>query len=304
MDSCFPQIRNRLRVGSRFTGTCPGTRDELWKELLAQAPPVQQTFAAHSPDAAEPAPTPSGPQWPIKKPPDMTIAVMLDSTDPRCISSQRILWLIDHGYAQVDTSVPYKSALDEAQANQIRVQGGWKSRQTVQQEEGLDPEREMQNIEEYNRRMGATEKQGPAQVQEANFNPNEPRDWRGRWAKASGLADDAVRELLSKDQLDVPRSPTPPEQLYTAAYEAPPEAAERSPAVGKYKGSFQKIPPLPIDHLVEIGLAQRSQAGYVVLVEPSPECQDFRRIILQPYTTPARSWPTTSSAWQRASMTS
>ncbi len=82
-------------------------------------------------------------------------------------------------------SIPYKSALDEAQANQIRVQGGWKSRQTVQQEEGLDPEREMQNIEEYNRRMGAAEKQGPAQVQEANFNPDEPRDERGRWTKDS-----------------------------------------------------------------------------------------------------------------------
>src|SRR5262249_51398612 len=36
-------------------------------------------------------------------------------------------------------SIPIKSELDEARANQIRVQGGWKSRQTVQQEEGLDP---------------------------------------------------------------------------------------------------------------------------------------------------------------------
>src|SRR5262249_58010226 len=76
-------------------------------------------------------------------------------------------------------SIPFKSALDEAQANQIRVQGGWKSRQTVQQEEGLDPERELQNIEEYNRRGGAADQQGAAQGQEANFNPTEPRDRRG-----------------------------------------------------------------------------------------------------------------------------
>ncbi len=66
------------------------------------------------------------------------------------------------------------------------MQGGWKSRQTVQQEEGLDPEREMQNIEEYNRRMGAIDKQGQASVQEANFNPDEPRDERGRWNDADG----------------------------------------------------------------------------------------------------------------------
>src|SRR5262249_18837854 len=85
-------------------------------------------------------------------------------------------------------SIPYKSALDEAQANQIRVQGGWKSRQTVQQEEGLDPEREMQNIEEYSRRMGQADKEGPAPLQEANFNPNEPRDWHGRWTKFGGEA--------------------------------------------------------------------------------------------------------------------
>src|SRR5262249_28328974 len=44
----------------------------------------------------------SSPVWPIKRPPDMTIAVMLHNTDPRCIPSQRVQWLIDHGYAQVD----------------------------------------------------------------------------------------------------------------------------------------------------------------------------------------------------------
>jgi hypothetical protein len=42
---------------------------------------------------------------------------------------------------------------DEAQANAIRVQGGWKSRQTIAQEEGLDWEIERANIEEYNQTM-------------------------------------------------------------------------------------------------------------------------------------------------------
>jgi hypothetical protein len=94
-------------------------------------------------------------------------------------------------------SIPAKSELDEAQANQIRVQGGWKSRQTVQQEEGLDPQREMQNIEEYNRRMGADGKSGPVPVREANFNPNEPRDQRGRWTQVGdrGTADSGEPSL-------------------------------------------------------------------------------------------------------------
>jgi hypothetical protein len=83
-------------------------------------------------------------------------------------------------------SIPAKSELDEAQANQIRVQGGWKSRQTVQQEEGLDPQRELQNIEDYNRRMSTGDKAGSLPVQETNFNPNEPRDERGRWTKVGG----------------------------------------------------------------------------------------------------------------------
>jgi len=61
-------------------------------------------------------------------------------------------------------SIPAKSELDEAQANKIRVEGGWKSRQTVQQEEGLDPQRELQNIEDYNRRMGTGDQSSPAPV--------------------------------------------------------------------------------------------------------------------------------------------
>jgi hypothetical protein len=106
-------------------------------------------------------------------------------------------------------SIPAKSELDEAQANKIRVEGGWKSRQTVQQEEGLDPQRELQNIEEYNRRMGTGEKSGPVPVHEANFNPNEPRDERGRWTKAGGTAaSDALKDLLIRDQFkQFPSSP-------------------------------------------------------------------------------------------------
>jgi hypothetical protein len=47
-----------------------------------------------------------------------------------------------------------KDELQEAQANTARVQGGWKSRQTVAQEEGLDWEIEVQNMEEYQERFG------------------------------------------------------------------------------------------------------------------------------------------------------
>ena len=50
--------------------------------------------------------------WPIKKPPDMTIPVMLHNTDPRCIPSQRIQWLIDHGYAQVDKATGLVHIID------------------------------------------------------------------------------------------------------------------------------------------------------------------------------------------------
>ena len=41
-----------------------------------------------------------------------------------------------------------RNRLEEAQANQIRVQGGWKSKQTVADEEGLDWKREQQNLTE------------------------------------------------------------------------------------------------------------------------------------------------------------
>lgn len=45
-------------------------------------------------------------------------------------------------------SVEVRNKLEEAQANQIRVQGGWKSLQTVQAEESLDSEREFTNIDD------------------------------------------------------------------------------------------------------------------------------------------------------------
>lgn len=51
-------------------------------------------------------------------------------------------------------SMETRNKADEAQANSVRVQGGWKSRQTVAAEEGLDWEQERANIEEYNETMG------------------------------------------------------------------------------------------------------------------------------------------------------
>ena len=50
-------------------------------------------------------------------------------------------------------SMEVRNKADEAQANAVRVQGGWKSRQTVAAEEGLDWQQERQNIEEYNQSM-------------------------------------------------------------------------------------------------------------------------------------------------------
>src|SRR5208337_4663078 len=112
---------------------------------------------------------------------------------------EAIEYAIDYGRLPLDTphlidiqceapSILARDERDEAQANQIRVSGGWKSRQTVQQEEGLDPEQEMQNIEAYNERFGQggrggqTGKSGPVPVQEANFNSDEPRDRQGRFS--------------------------------------------------------------------------------------------------------------------------
>jgi len=120
---------------------------------------------------------------------------------------EAIEYAIDYGRLPLDTphlidiqceapSILARDERDEAQANQIRVTGSWKSRQTVQQEEGLDPEQEMQNIEAYNERFGRGGsgaqggKPGPVTVQEYNFDPSQPRDRFGKWRKsvvASGL---------------------------------------------------------------------------------------------------------------------
>src|SRR5208337_5392254 len=120
---------------------------------------------------------------------------------------EAIEYAIDYGRLPLDTphlidiqceapSILARDEQDEAQANQIRVTGGWKSRQTVQQEEGLDPQQEMQNIEAYNERFGQGGsgaqggKPGPVTVQEYNVDPSQPRDRFGKWRKsvvASGL---------------------------------------------------------------------------------------------------------------------
>ena len=120
---------------------------------------------------------------------------------------EAIEYAIDYGRLPMETphlidiqceapSILARDEQDEAQANQIRVTGGWKSRQTVQQEEGLDPEQEMQNIEAYNERFGQGGsgaqggKPGPVTVREYNFDPSQPRDRFGKWRKsvvASGL---------------------------------------------------------------------------------------------------------------------
>src|SRR5713226_8794437 len=126
------------------------------------------------------------------------------------VIKQAILTAIDYGRLPPETldsidiqceapSIPVKSELDEAQANKIRVEGGWKSRQTVQQEEGLDPQRELQNIEDYNRRMGTGDKTGSVPVHEANFNANEPRDERGRWTRAGSSISVDKAETASGD---------------------------------------------------------------------------------------------------------
>jgi hypothetical protein len=139
-------------------------------------------------------------------------------------------------------SIPAKSELDEAQANKIRVQGGWKSRQTVQQEEGLDPQRELQNIEDYNRRMGTGEKPSSGPVHEANFNPNEPRDERGRWTKGNDVAmadDETWKEFVPKGQ---------PSQVTAFAQHFEPPAQDRTneprPVVMP-DGSVRMVRPSP-----------------------------------------------------------
>ena len=73
-------------------------------------------------------------------------------------------WAAVQKYVDIQCEPPsmeVRNKLDEAQANAVRVQSGWKSRQTAAQEEGLDWEQEMANIEEYNERTGGMGAQLP-----------------------------------------------------------------------------------------------------------------------------------------------
>lgn len=51
-------------------------------------------------------------------------------------------------------AVLHRNELEKAQADQIKVQGGWKSPQTCAMEDGLDPEIEFVNIEQHQERFG------------------------------------------------------------------------------------------------------------------------------------------------------
>lgn len=69
------------------------------------------------------------------------------------VSGYTFSWQEVRGLVEVQIEAPSPEVQDkasEAQANQIRIQGGWKSRQTVAQEEGLDWETEQENISAYN----------------------------------------------------------------------------------------------------------------------------------------------------------
>lgn len=83
-----------------------------------------------------------------------------ETVEQRRYSWDDIKKLID---IQVEAHSPeVRNKMEEAQANQIRVQGGWKSRQTVQMEEGLDGDREETNILEWNEKMGPGDMLPPA----------------------------------------------------------------------------------------------------------------------------------------------
>ncbi|HLN30408.1 MAG TPA: phage portal protein [Gemmataceae bacterium] len=171
---------------------------------------------------------------------------------------EAIEYAIDYGRLPMDTphlidiqceapSILARDEQDEAQANQIRVTGGWKSRQTVQQEEGLDPEQEMQNIEAFNERFGQgaqSGKAGPVPVQEANFNPDEPRDERGRWTKAGQGAAAAVPAPNAQRWDD--RQFNIPAPLITPLAHHVPDGQERPVADGAGSVHGEKpLKPLP-----------------------------------------------------------
>jgi len=138
---------------------------------------------------------------------------------------EAIEYAIDYGRLPLDTphlidiqceapSILARDERDEAQANQIRVTGGWKSRQTVQQEEGLDPEQEMQNIEAYNERFGNADKPGIGgklvPVQEHHFNPSQLRNRFGQWTKAFAGGQPSQGDDDDEESPPPPRPPSNP----------------------------------------------------------------------------------------------
>jgi hypothetical protein len=69
----------------------------------------------------------------------------------------------------VPPTLAVRDRLQEAQADQILVRNGAMSVETMAMRNGLSPEHEQQLIARR------------AAVREHNFNPDEPRDERGRW---------------------------------------------------------------------------------------------------------------------------
>ncbi len=76
----------------------------------------------------------------------------------------------------VAPTLAVRDRLQEAQADQILVRNGAMSRQTMAMRHGLEPDREQQLIAQH------------GGLREANFNPDEPRDERGRWTTGGGVA--------------------------------------------------------------------------------------------------------------------
>lgn len=109
-------------------------------------------------------------------------------------------------------SVEVRNKIEEAQANQIRIQGGWKSRQTVQAEEGLDAEREQANIDEWNAKNGPAQpdlplpgdpKGGDGELQgggSGKLKESRKATKKGRSLLESKLVRRLVRELADWDE--------------------------------------------------------------------------------------------------------
>ena len=107
-------------------------------------------------------------------------------------------------------SIEAKNELQEAQANTLRIQGGWKSRQTVAQEEGLDFELEMSNMDEYQERFGGLvgapgNEQPPENDDEDEEGKDENKDKGGQFestpAPATSLTEELVQKPTDRSQL-------------------------------------------------------------------------------------------------------